>query len=396
MAVANVLAEAALAVWLAQSIGSTIAVAAYRRGLPQPEFPGEEPGVAVIVPVRGSGRLAEFLPALRRQVYEPYRLIAAVESPNDPAFAILQAAGAQPGAPLEIVVAGLATDAGQKVWNQLAALDRLAEADEIVAFVDADTLPTPLWLPRLVAALVNSGRPVVTGYRWMTPTDGRASSRCLASANNALAALPRGALPMPLVWGGSVAMRRETLEAIRIRDFWRGAISDDGQMAEALRRAQLTAHAPRQGLLLTPVSCSWADLFEFGVRQYRFVFLHQPWSWAVAMAALWAPPICLTLAAPAFGSGAAGPWILLAVGLLLAEIRTRVRGSIERTLWPGLATTPSGGPAWAARLLGPVGWMAHALSAAGAPLSRRITWAGIRYRVDRPQQVVVEERTPAR
>jgi len=68
MAVANVLAEAALAVWLAQSIGSTIAVAAYRRGLPQPEFPGEEPGVAVIVPVRGSGRLAEFLPALRRQV----------------------------------------------------------------------------------------------------------------------------------------------------------------------------------------------------------------------------------------------------------------------------------------------------------------------------------------
>ena len=395
MAVANVLAQAALAVWLAQSVGSTIAVAAYRRGLPQAEFPGEEPSVAVIVPIRGSGGLSGFLPALRRQVYEPYRVIAAVESAEDPAFAILEAATGAPGAPLETVVAGIATDAGQKVWNQLAALDRITGDDDIVAFIDADTLPTPLWLPRLVAALVNSGRPVVTGYRWMIPTDRRSSSRCLAAANNALATLPRGALPMPLVWGGSVAMRRKTLEAIRIRDFWRGAISDDGQMAEALRKAGLNAHAPRQGLLLTPVSCSWAGLFEFGVRQYRFVFLHQPWSWAVAMAALWTPPICLTLAAPAFVSGAAGLWALLA-GLALTEIRARIRASIERTLWPGLAATPSGGRAWAGRLLRPVGWMAHALSAAGAPLSRRITWAGVRYRVDGRQQVVVEGRTPAR
>jgi hypothetical protein len=395
MAAANVLAQAALAIWLAQSIGSTIAVAAYRRGLPQPEFPGVEPGVAVILPARGSGRLAEFLPALRGQVYEPYRVIAAVESQDDPAFAILNAAIREPGAPLEIVVAGLAVDAGQKVWNQLAALDRLRAADEIVALIDADTLPTPLWLPRLVAALVNSARPVITGYRWMTPVDGRASSLCLAAANNAIAALPRGALPMPLVWGGSIAMRRETLQAIRLRDFWRGAISDDGQMAEALRVAGLTAHAPRQGLLLTPVSSSWAELFEFGVRQYRFVFIHQPWSWAVAMAALWAPPICLMLAAPAFGSGSVAPWVALVIGLSLAEIRLRIRGSIERTLWPSLAAANTRKRKWRQRLLGPVCWMAHAVSAAGAPLSRRITWAGIRYHVDGPQSVVIESRTPA-
>ena len=76
MAVANVIADAALALWLAQSLGATIAAAGYRRGLPQPEFPGREPWVAVILPVRGSGRLGEFLPALRAQVYDHYRIIA--------------------------------------------------------------------------------------------------------------------------------------------------------------------------------------------------------------------------------------------------------------------------------------------------------------------------------
>jgi hypothetical protein len=396
MAIANVLAGVALGVWFAQNVIATIIVAGYRRGLPQSEFPGAEPQVAVILPVRGAGRLAEFLPALRGQVYDHYRIIATVESRADPAFALLESERLKPGAPLEIVVAGLASDAGQKVWNQLAALDRLAPEDEIVVLIDADTAPTPLWLPRLVAVVVNSGRPVATGYRWMVPADGRASSCGLAAANNVIAALPRGPLPMPLVWGGSVALRQETLRTIRLRDFWRGAISDDGQMAEALREAGLNAHAPRQGLLLTRVSASWADFFEFGIRQYRFVFLHQPRSWAAAAATLWAPPVCLALAIPGFLVGTPGPWVILAIGLALGEARLRIRRSIEQTLWPAEAATRDPGRWRKERLLRPVWWMAHALSAACAPLSRRIVWAGIRYRVDGPQRVVIEAREAPR
>ena len=265
-----------------------------------------------------------------------------------------------------------------------------------MAFIDADTAPTPLWLPRLVAVLVNSGRPVATGYRWMISADSRASSCGLAAANNAIAALPRGALPMPLVWGGSVAMRRQTLDAIRISDFWRGAISDDLQMAEALRKAGLLAHAPRQGLLMTPVSCSWAEFLEFGLRQYRFVFLHEPVSWATAMAVLWTPPVCLLLALPAFASGSLAAWSALAVGLGLGEARLRIRRSIERTLWPAVAATSEPRRWRAERLTRPIWWMAHALSAAGAPLSRKIAWAGIRYRVDSPQAVAIEAREAPR
>jgi len=59
-------------------------------------------------------------------------------------------------------------------------------------------------------------------------------------------------------------------------------MSDDSQMAEALRQAKLLAHAPRQGLLLTPASCSWREFFAFGVRQYRFVWIHRPCNFVIA------------------------------------------------------------------------------------------------------------------
>ncbi len=393
----STIGASATALWCLQNLFTTFAAAAYRWGLPKPEIPNAEPNVAIVLPVRGAANLARHLELLRAQRYGRYRIVASVESRDDPAFAILAAARGQAKAPLDVVVAGHARNAGQKVWNQLAALESLEPGDEIVAFIDADALPTPLWLPRLIAVLVNSGRPVATGYRWMTPADDRLSSCCLAAANDAIAALPRGALPLTIVWGGSVAMKRETLEAIRLKDFWRDAISDNSQMAEALRQAGLLAHAPRQGLLLTPVACSWREFFSFGVRQYRFVWIHQPKSFAVALASLWAPPVCLALAAPSLMQGAASAWLALALILALGEVRGRLRRGIERALWPDLAGGPRDRRRWLAeRWLRPVWWLVHSLSAAAAPLSRTIDWAGIRYRVNGPQDVVIERRRDAR
>ncbi len=389
---ATPVAEVALALWGVQSLVATFAVAAYRWGLPRPEIPGVEPRVAVILPVKGAAALVELLPRLRAQRYGFYRIVAAVESEDDPAYARLAAAVDEPGAPLEVVVAGLAEGAGQKVCNLLAALERLTPEDEVVAFLDADTLPTPLWLPRLVAVLVNSGRPVATGYRWMTPADDRWSSACLAAADNSIAALPRGALPLTIVWGGSVAMRRATLETIRLADYWRGALSDDSQMAEALRAAGLLAHAPRQALLLSPVSCDWRGFLAFGVRQYRLVFLHRPSAWAIALACLWAPLLCLALAAPALLAGSIVAWAAIAVLVALGEIRARLRHGIERALWPEL-DGPRERRRWRVeRVMRPVWRVLHALAAAGAPLSREIDWAGVRYRVLAPQRIEIASR----
>jgi cellulose synthase/poly-beta-1,6-N-acetylglucosamine synthase-like glycosyltransferase len=55
-------------------------------------------------------------------------------------------------------------------YASASAVDAIEPRDEIVTFVDADTLPAPEWLARLVAALVNTGRDTVTGYRHRTHT----------------------------------------------------------------------------------------------------------------------------------------------------------------------------------------------------------------------------------
>jgi len=391
LAFANIVSEAAVALWCLQNILATYAAAAYRRRLALTETPGLQPNVAVILPVRGAQNLTLHLELLRAQRYRRYRIIASVESASDPAFAILVAAASRPGPPLELVVAGHAVEGGQKVWNQLAALARLEPDDDVVAFIDADTLPTPQWLLRLVNAL-NSGRPLATGYRWMTPADDRWSSCCLAAANDAVAAFPRGFLSLTIVWGGSVAVRRETLTAIRIKDFWRGAISDDLQMAKALRQTGLAAYAPRHGLLLTPVSCSWREFLSFGLRQYRFVWIHQPKVWAFALACLWGPPVFLALAAPGLVNGAVGAWLGFALIVALGEVRGRIRRDIQRSLWPELHGARDARRWRAERWLRPVWQLVHALSVAAAPLSRTIDWAGVRYRVNGPQSVIVEGR----
>ena len=393
---ANWTADVSMLLWGLQNAVSTFAVLAYRHGLPRAEIPGTEPRVAVILPVKGDEGLGRFLALLRGQRYARYRIIASVESDQDPALGVLVAAQLQMGASIEIVIAGLASGCGQKVWNQLAALERLTADDEIVAFIDSDTLPTPLWLPRLVAAIVDAGRPVVTGYRWMTPSDDRWSSSCLSAANASIATLPRGGLKSHLCWGGSVAMRRSTLEAIELKSRWIGAISDDLQLSAALRGAGVHAAAPRQGLLLTPVSVSWAGFFAFGVRQYRMVWIHQPASWAVAMACLWAPPTFLILSTPGLLSGRPGLWAGLAIVIILGDVRARLRRQIQAALWPEIGRTVDERRRWRAdRLARPIWWLAHALCAAAAPMSRTVDWAGVRYHVAGPQNVVVERRLRA-
>jgi hypothetical protein len=187
-------------------------------------------------------------------------------------------------------------------------------------------------------------------------------------------------------------MTQATMKAIKLESYWRGALSDDQQMAAALRGANLVAHAPRQGLLLTPASCSWAGFVAFGVRQYRLIYIHQPASWAIAFAFLWAPPVCLAVAAPGLADGSPLAWAALALILLFAEVRMRLRRGLQRALWPDAGGARDNRRWRVERLLRPVWHLVHAVCAAGAPLSRTIDWAGIRYRVDRPQKVIIEGR----
>ena len=266
----NRLSVFCLIAWIAIAVMSTLSAWRYTWGLPLSEIPGSTPPVAVIVAVKNASEVSRaFFGRLRHQAYPDYRIIAAIESEEDPAFAMVTEESKRPGAPLRTVIAGQSGRSGQKVWNLLAALDAIEPGDEIVAFVDADTLPTPEWLSRLVAALVNTGRDAVTGYRWIVPADNRVSSAVVAAANASLVTLPRMPSIINHCWGGTMAMRHKTLERIDIRRYWAGAILDDAQTTRAFKEAGYRSFPPARCLLLSPVAMSWSEALSFGRRQYR-------------------------------------------------------------------------------------------------------------------------------
>lgn len=390
----HVILNTILIAWIALNIMSAVSAWRYSWGLPRPERPGRTPRVAIIVAIKNASDLtASFLARLRSQAYPDYHILAAVESEADPAFALIAQAAREPGPNIDVVIAGLVERGGQKVWNLVAALKEIQSNDEIIVFTDADVLPTPEWLGRLVSALTDAGLEAVTGYRWMIPSDGRVSSAALAAANASIITMPRVAAAANMCWGGTMALRRDTLEKIGVERFWRGAISDDLQMTRALGAADCAISSPRQSLLLSPIAMDWRQAFAFGQRQYRLVLLHEPLLWLFAAGVTVLPFIGACLSPLFLWQDHSLAIIALASSLACGEIRFRCRRQIFHSLWPDMKDRDLSVYWRVERWLRPVWWTFHMVCIFAALGSRRIRWAGIEYEIRGRQQVEIISRS---
>jgi hypothetical protein len=168
----------------------------------------------LILPITGHvANLERLLAAIDQQTLPARRLLIAVESEADPAFARAHAALRACPLPGEIVLAGRAQSTAQKCWNQLAALRRIDEHDEAVVLLDADILPQAWWLSALVSPLVDGVCDVVTGYRWAVLEEASLGGHLLAPIDRSIALLPRAPFSSA-VWGGTLALSRRALEVL--------------------------------------------------------------------------------------------------------------------------------------------------------------------------------------
>jgi cellulose synthase/poly-beta-1,6-N-acetylglucosamine synthase-like glycosyltransferase len=350
----------------------------------------------VIVPVKGvDDRLEAHLQALRQQDYPRYRLVFVVESKEDPAYAVLERlvneAGPQPAGTCQSIalyVAGRADRGGQKVHNLEHALRQLGEDDEAVAFADADAVPDEYWLGRLMQPL---GKPDVgasTGYRWLVPQDERLSSR-VGSVLNASVATLLGPARRNMVWGGSAAMLRSTLEEGDLESLWEGTLSDDCQMTRAVSRTGRRVYFVARCLVASPVSMTWGRLFEFGRRQYLIMRVHHPRVWLAGLfgTGLYVGGWISAIAALAGGVLWALP--VMAVVYLGDRQRGRMRRQVVKEVFDQSTVRQLAGVDGLERWATPL-WMAvHLLIVVSSAVGRRITWAGITYELRGPQDVRV-------
>ncbi len=374
-----------------------------KQGIRQDDKPLEvyTPPAAVIVPVKGADdRFDEHIAALTGQDYPGYRVLFVVEGEADPAYAQLtrwKASRPTDGVRVDVVVAGLAEGEGQKVHNQLRALEALEPGDEVVVFADADAVPDGKWLGRLVWRLRRPKVAATTGYRWLVPTDGRLASR-LGSAMNAQVATLLGPDRRNHAWGGSMAMRRQTLEAADLVGHWRGALSDDYQFTRAARRTKGRLYFQMRCLVASPAAFSWARLFEFGRRQHLITRVYAPGVWLIGLigTSLYLAGLVTAVAA------AVGPWRGWGWGvgaLAVVMVADRFRGgrreavvreifdaSVARRIEPALRLER-----WATPLVMAVHWLIIVSSAWG----RTVRWSGVTYRVRGRQRVqIIARATP--
>jgi Glycosyl transferase family 21 len=350
---------------------------------PTPVLSEYRPSVVVIIPVRGvPSHLPELWQAICAQIYRPFRLVFAVESLTDAAYAALGAL--TDGPETEIVVAGATIQRGQKVHNQLAALQVLRPADAVVVFADADIVPAADWLARLIRGLEDPNNAAVAGYRWMFPTDQRWSTAFTCAANASIATLVR-LRSFNVAWGGSTALRRETLEALDLTKCWDRAVLDDLPLTRAVRARGGAVYGPRDVLVPTPASYSWKEAFAFGRRQYLYARMYAPGHWVFAACMTTLPLIGWAVAVPlAVGGDKLAIAALLSVNFI-DHLRARLRRRVPAKLWGGEVT---GRMAWLDRWGTPAYLGLHAVFVWSALFGRTIAWSGRIYRLDARARVV--------
>jgi cellulose synthase/poly-beta-1,6-N-acetylglucosamine synthase-like glycosyltransferase len=349
--------------------------------------------IALVLPATGTlPGLEDLLNALLAQSLLPRRLIIAVESRDDPAFArITDLSRGYPRLNIELVIAGLSPLRSQKCTNLLAALGHLEDEDAHIVLFDADIRPQSWWLAALVAPLAAGRADIVNGYRWPVPTTLSPGTALAAAIDRAVAVMPRVAQTRP-IWGGSLALTRQALEILDLPRTIGRTLTEDLPIGDRAAEAGLRVLTRRAVRPPTPLSGSFPDLWRFGRRQYQLIRLYRKGLWRFAAFVVTTDlvaRIALLSAVTVSGVALAAILIISALGSIATEIRLAIGRRLGASDGIGfrlsqhlLVCTILPAPAFHASVI----W-------AGSVTSP-VRWAHFRYMVDRNGQVTKATRLP--
>ncbi len=363
---------------------------------PLPEF---TPFTSIIAPCRGLDQgLRENLAALFRQDYPGYEVIFVTDSADDPSLSIvsevIKTMGDSNQIPTRVVIAGNATDSGQKVHNLRIAVGEIDSRSEALVFVDTDARPDRGWLRSLVAPLHDELVGAATGYRWFIPVKGGLASHLCSVWNASIASALGANVEKNFCWGGSTAIRRQTFERLNIRSLWQGTVSDDFTMTRALKAANMPIQFVPRCLTPSFEYCTVRELFEFTTRQLKITRAYAAYLWKPVLAGsllfslVFFGGIVLIVVRLASGLPIIIPTIVLLIICILGAAKSYVR---MRAVQMALASYRQELRRTRAAhlLLWPITSVLYLYNALAAAFSRRIEWRGISYELKTPTEAVI-------
>lgn len=272
---------------------------------------GFNPKTLVIVPCKGMDiTLEENLGAMKTQSYGNYKLVAVVDSANDPALKTIRKLKIP-----YLVAMGQLNGASGKVRAICTAISA-AKGYAIYVIADSDVLPERDWLAKLVAPFADKKTGMSTAFPIFRPMQG-----FWPRVKYAWGFVGQGLMESELTrfgWGGSMAFRKELLTESNMMVL-RKAVSDDVVLTKmALAKGMKIAYAANAHIIVN-TNDNLRQLLEWSTRQtalsiagygrnYRIALVFYPAQILVllsgiALAAL-VSPILLLLLMP-FAVGAA-------------------------------------------------------------------------------------------
>jgi len=369
------------------------------------------PFASVIVPCRGiDDGMDENLTAFMSQDYPGYEVIFVVDGPNDPAVTLINRAisGSSPAGTSQkttsqtvtnlpaakLAVAPKARRTSQKVENLREAVLHVDNRSEVFIFADSDVRPTESWLRGLVGPLADPSVGAVTGYRWFISKTPSFGSELRSVWNASVASVLGKNTGSNFTWGGSMALRRDVFEHVKMREQWIGTLSDDFAVTRVLKAAGLPIVFVPLALSASIENCNFGQMLEFTNRQMKITRVYSTPLWVASFigSGIFCCVMLAALLLAAFsGRNSVEFWFSLATVALVsifsigkAWLRLRAvelvleeyRAEIQRQYWTQCTL-------W---ILAPAIFFINSLTAL---LSRRMKWRGTTYELKSPRETVI-------
>ncbi|CAN5505933.1 glycosyltransferase family 2 protein [soil metagenome] len=397
---------AAIVIWLGvNSVRSGKRFANYLRldkARPIPDF---TPFVSIIAPTRGLDQgLYLNLIALFQQEYPDYEIIFVTGEESDASLGVIEDVTRsislvttrthEKTISARVVIAGAAADSGQKVHNLRVAVGEIDSRSEVLVFVDADARPQVHWLRSLVAPLHDERIGAATGYRWFIPLQGGLASHLCSVWNASIASALGENDEKNFCWGGSTAISRSTFELLNIKDRWRGTVSDDFTLTNALKEARLPIRFVPACLTASLEDCSFRELIEFTTRQLKITRVYASHLWKAALMGsllfvmVFFGGLVLVSARALLGLSFWLPMLLLCLIFVLGALKGYIR--LRAVQLPLAKYSRELSRTLPAHLfLWPITSALFLYNSIAAMFSRRIEWRGIRYELKSPTEAVI-------
>jgi hypothetical protein len=235
------------------------------------------PKTALFVPVPGlAAAEVDELEVLFAQDYPDYEILFGVMTRRDPAYDRLIALCERHRGRARVVPSGPSTTCSDKIRNLLACYEACHHETEILVLMDADLVPDPALLRRLVGPLIEPRVGAVTAHRWLAG-DARSLAGTLAAMANAAALVSIWLFSR--VCGGVLAIRRDAFEWLDVPARWGTAASEDIPVCSLLVEKGLRIVHAESGLVRSRRRHRWSTYWSDIVSQLVLARVYAPRLW---------------------------------------------------------------------------------------------------------------------